>query len=302
MILVGGPWQAPGAEPQGADVTMVSPGLPAALGLGLLRGRAFTAADRPGATRVAAVNETAARAFFGAADPIGQTLRISQAVPAEPPFTVVAVVRDTPTAGVGADVRPQVFLPLAQAVAEIRGVTRSVSVVLRTSVKPASLAGTLRGAVWELDRNLAVSGVETMEGVVAAALRPQRFQALLLAVFAAVAVVLASVGLYGLLAHLVGQTRRDLGVRIAMGASPRRLLGTVLGHGVALAGLGLAAGTVATLAVGPLVAAQLYGVTPHDAASLGATVAVMLAVSLAAAVVPALRAARVDPIDALRAE
>jgi len=302
MILVGGPWQAPDAEPVGADVVMVSSDCLRALGNPVLRGRPFDEQDRPGGARVAAVNETAARHFFGDRDPLGQPLRIRQATPPEQTFEVVAVVRDVPTAGLGTDVRPQVYLPLPQALTEIRGVTRSVSVVLRTAVDPASLGTTLRTAIWELDDQLAISSVETMDQVVASSLSPQRFQAALLVAFSLLALLLAAVGLYGLMAHLVGLRRRELGIRLAMGATPGKLLSSVLGQAMALAGLGVVFGLIGALLGARVMESMVFGVAARDPASLLATAAVLLAAAAAASAIPAWRASRVNPLEVLRGE
>ncbi len=302
LILVGGPWQAPGAEPFGAVVMMVTPAYFETLGNPVLRGRPFTAADRSGAARVAALNETAARALFGEGDPLGKPLSIVQAEPKEPSFEIVGVVRDVPAAGLGTDVQPQVYLPLSQAVTEIRGVTRNVSVALRTTVEPSSLGSALRSAIWALDPNLAVSKVESMGSVVSASLGPQRFQATLLASFAALALVLAAIGLYGLLAHTVGLRRRELGIRLAMGARPAQLHALVLSKGLALTGLGLVVGTVVALGTGRLMEGLVHGIGRFDPASLLATSVVLLATAAVASCVPARRAASVNPTVSLREE
>ena len=302
LILVGGPWQPPNAEPLGVQVMMVTPSYFETLGTRVLHGRRFTEADRPGAARVAAVNETAAKALFGAADPLGKPLSIVQAQPREPAFEIVAVVRDVRTAGLGSAPSPQVYLPLRQALAEIRGVTRNVSVALRTAVEPATLSGPLRSAIWALDPNLAISNVESMDSVVAASLGPQRFQATLLGSFAALALALAAIGLFGLLANVVGLRRREFGIRLALGATPRQIHGLVLRQGLALTGLGAGAGLVAAAGLWRLTQGLLFGAGRPDPVSLASTVAVLLAVAALAASVPARRAAAVDPAVTLREE
>lgn len=302
MILVGGPWQPPGAEPLGADVVMVTPRFFETLGNQVLRGHELGSADRSGTARVALLNETAARALFGERDPLGQPLTIRQAEPREPAFEIVGIVRDIPTFGLGTEVRPQVYLALAQAVSGIRGVTRSVSVALKTGVEPASLAPTLRRAIWELDDQLAVSNLETMDAVVSGSLRPQRFQSALLGTFAALALVLAAVGLYGLLAYLVGLRRREMGVRLAVGARPGQLHALVLGQGLRLAGLGVTIGILGALAAGRLMKGLLFGVGHADPLCLGATAAALLATATLAAYLPARRAATVDPAVTLRGD
>lgn len=301
-ILVGGPWQSPGAEPVGTQVMMVSPDYFATLGTRVIRGRPFAAADRPGAARVAAVNESAARAFFGDREPLGETLSIVQAQPGEPGFEVVAVVADSRSAGPAVEASLQVYLPLALAVTDIRGVTRNVNVALKTAVEPASLAPALRSAIWELDPELAVAQVETMDQVVARVLSPQRFQAVLLGSFAGLALVLAAIGLYGLLSHSVALRRRELGIRLALGATPGGLLELVLREGLGLTAVGLVVGVGAALGTGRLVAGLVPGLGAADPASLAVTAAVLLATAAVAALLPARRAARLDPAAAIREE
>ena len=302
MILVGGPWQPPNQEPVGSDVVMVTPEYFETLGNPVLRGRAFSDGDRSGAQRVAALNETAARALFGERDPLGQPLFMVQAPPRESTFEIVAVIRDVPTFGLGTDVRPQVYVPLAQALTEIRGVTRSVSIAARTEGAPEAMANSLRAAIWELDDHLAVSNLETMETVVSASLRPQRFEALLLGLFAGLALVLAAVGLYGLLAHVVGLRRREFGVRLALGARPEQLWRLVLGQAIVLALLGVGIGSALALAAGRMLAGVIYGVSGTDLPSLAATSAVLVAVAGLAGFLPARRAGAVDPAVTLRAD
>ncbi len=302
LILVGGPWQPPNAEPLGVQVMMVTPDYFETLGTRVLRGRAFAADDRSGTARVAAVNETAAKALFGAADPLAKPLSIVQAQPREPAFEVVAVVRDVRSAGLGSAPSPQVYLPLSQALTDIRGVTRNVSVALRTAVEPTSLSAPLRAAIWSLDPKLAVSSVESMDAVVTASLGPQRFQATLLGSFAALALALAAIGLFGLLAHVVGLRRREFGIRLALGATRGQVHRLVLRQGLTLTGLGLLVGLLAAAAAGRLLQGLLPGAGGADPVTLAATSAVLLAVAALAAYVPARRAASVDPAVTLREE
>lgn len=302
MILVHGSWLKEEGEPLGADVVMASASYLEAIGNPVIRGRGFTERDRSGSARVAALNETAAKAFFGESDPVGEQLMILQSVPNDVGFEVVAVVQDVPTVGLGTDVRPQVYLPLPLAVAEIGGVTRAVSVVLKTSVDPSSLAGALRSTIWDIDDQLAISNVQTMEEVVTSSLRPQRFQAVLLGLFSAIALVLAAVGLYGLLAHIVALRRRELGVRLAMGANPGRLVKLVVGHALRLSVAGAALGIAAAIASSRVIEGLLFGIERSDTASLLVTAVVILCTAVIAAFLPARRAASIDPAVMLREE
>jgi predicted permease len=300
MILVSGPWQPEDAEPVGADVVMVSADYLSTVGNQVVSGRPFSRQDRPGAPRVAALNETAAKALFGEVDPLGAQLSILQAQPPGAEFEVIAVIRDVPTLGVGSDVRPQIYLSLDQAVTGIRGVTRAVSVALKTGQDPGSLAGALRATIWDLDRRLAISNVETMEQVVSATLQPQRFQALLLGLFSALALILAAIGLYGLLAHIVGLRRRELGIRLAMGARPGQLRTLVLSQALGLSAVGVLLGIGGAVAGARLLEGMVYGVELTDATSMLTTVAVILLTAAGAAYVPARRAAAVNPSVILR--
>ena len=223
-----------------------------------------------------------------------------QSEPRDAPIEIVAVVRDVPTVGLGTDVRPQVYVPLAQAVTGIRGVTRAVSVVVRTEAAPERFADTLRREVRALDAELPLARVETMERVVAASLRPQRFQSLLLGSFASLALVLAAVGLYGLLAHVAAQRRREFGVRLAVGAAPWQVVALVLRSGLGLTGAGIVIGVAGALAAGRLLRGLVFGVTTSDPATLAVAAAVILAAATVASAVPARRAAAVDPAVTLR--
>jgi putative ABC transport system permease protein len=301
-ILVGGPWQPPESEPVGTQLMTVSPDYFSTLGTRVVRGRPFTAADRTGAARVAAVNQSAARAFFGEGDALGRTLSIVQAKPSDPGFEVVAVVEDALSRGPAVEASLQVYLPLALAVTDIRGVTRDVNVALKTFIEPAELAGALRTAIWELDPALAVAGIETMESLAVATLGPQRFQTTLLSSYAALALVLAAVGLYGLLAHSVGLRRREMGIRLALGADSRRLLALVLRQGLALTSLGLVAGFIASLASGRLVGRLVQGLGANDPACLAITALVLLATAALASYLPARRASLLDPARTIREE
>ena len=300
MVLVGGAWQPAGAEPVGADVVMVSERFGETLGNPVLRGRGFTPADRAGAQRVAALNETAARTLFGDGEAVGRIVTLVQSEPRDAPIEIVAVVRDVPTVGLGTDVRPQVYVPLAQAVTGIRGLTRAVSVVVRTEAAPERFADTLRREVRALDAELPLARVETMERVVAASLRPQRFQSLLLGSFASLALVLAAVGLYGLLAHVAAQRRREFGVRLAVGAAPWQVVALVLRSGLGLTGAGIVIGVAGALAAGRLLRGLVFGVATSDPATLAVAAAVILAAAAVASAVPARRAAAVDPAVTLR--
>ncbi len=302
MVLLDGPWLGPDEEPVGVDVTMVGAEYFRTLGVPVVRGRRFTAADREGAPRVAALNETLARMLFADEQSLGRQITILQSQPREPAWDVVAVVRDVPTVGLAQEVRPQIFVPMAQAVTQIRGVTRTASLVVKTEVDPTGLAGPVRAKIWEIDGELAVSDLQSMESVLSASLIPQRFITTLLAVFSGLALVLAAVGIYGLMAHVVGLRRREFGIRLALGARPAQLLRLVLGRGLVLAGLGVVIGLAFALAASYVLESLLYGVGNHDPLSFASTAVLLAAAAALACWVPARRAARADPAVTLREE
>jgi len=176
------------------------------------------------------------------------------------------------------------------------------NVVLKTSVDPASLIEPLKRAVKDVDPSVAVSGAETMDGILAETNSAPRFYAMMVAVFAALALLLAAVGIYGVMAYTVAQRRTEIGVRLALGAAERQIFVLILGDSLKLTAVGLALGTAAALAVSRSMASLLFGVGQADPATYGLTALLLVLVGLAASYVPARRAMRTDPMTALRAE
>jgi predicted permease len=265
-----------------------------AFGVPLRRGRAFTAADRRGAPPVAVVSEQLARRHFPGEDPIGR--RVTPLGDDGPEFEIVGVVGDVKHTSLADEARPSLYLPMAQVS------TPRAAVVLRAAGEPEALAGALRRAVAELDPGLAVASVRPMRGVIAAATARPRFSAALLAAFAGCAVLLAVVGVYGVVANGVAQRRGEFGVRMALGARPGDVARHVLGGALGRAAVGVALGLGAAAALTRAMAAQLYATSPLEPAVLaGVSLAVVLVVA-AASWLPARRATRVDPLRALRAD
>jgi putative ABC transport system permease protein len=178
----------------------------------------------------------------------------------------------------------------------------ALSIVVRTSGEPASFAAPVRAIVRDLDREIPMYSVQTMEDRVASSVGQQRFYATLIGIFAAVALVLAAVGLYGVIAYAVSQRTHELGVRVALGATADRISRMVIGEGVALTAAGAAAGVVASLAAGPVLGTLLFGVKARDPLTLATVVAVLVCVAMVASWLPARRAARVDPLVAMRGD
>jgi ABC-type antimicrobial peptide transport system permease subunit len=215
---------------------------------------------------------------------------------------VVGVVGDVRHRGLDAEPRPEIYLPHAQFPAGTGTPLRTLRIVLRTEGDPAQLTGAMRAAVAQLDPDLPVAEVQTMEEALGTWAAERRLTMMLVGGFALLALSLGAVGVYGVMAHLVVQRTREIGIRIALGALPREILGLVLSQGAWLAGLGIAAGLAGALAATRLLASLLFGVGPTDPATFVATAAALAAVAALASLLPALRALRVDPMVTLRSE
>jgi len=271
----------------------VTPGYFETFGIRLIRGRYFDARDTRDAPMVAIINETNARRYWGGQDPIGKTIEMDM-TSYHPRLQVVGIVADSRLNALDQEIYPQVFWPMAQLPAS------GGWIAVRTSADPASLANTVQKAIRDLDPELAVSQGMTMEEVLGESAWRQRLTAVLLGVFAGLAAVLAAAGIYGVFSHSVTRRIKELGVRIALGATRMQILGLVIGSALRLALIGIAIGTIGALAAGRLVAAWLYGIQSHDAAMIGGVCLMLLIVAVFACYVPAHRAACIDPITTLR--
>jgi len=286
----------------------VSPGYFRTMRIPVRAGRDFTEADlAPGAAVI--VNEAFARAFWPGLDPIGRQVTLHKAVQGRPDFgeplpgTVVGVVGDVHHFGLDTPAEAQVYVPFT------RNVWGHMSLVVRTAVPPAGFLQTLNRAVRQVDAEIPMtltgsSGSTPAAGTVdiAGGLASRRFDVWLLGSFAAAALLLAAIGIYGLLAYAVGQRRRELGIRLALGASRGDVMSQVVGDGIRLAAAGIVVGVLIALAVTRLLTALLYGVGASDPMTFVGVVALLALVSLVASYLPARRAARVDPMVALRYE
>ena len=270
----------------------VSPGAFQTLGIVLQKGRDFADTE---AGPVVIVGESVARHFWPGQDPLGKRLRFGRAQDKSPWRTVVGVVRDARYREWDA-LRPDLYAPISQE-AQFR-----TDLLLKTSVPPLTLAPALRRAVLEVDSDQPLAEVGTLSAAVEGALARPRFNALLLAVFAGVSLLLAAIGVYGVMAWSVAQRTRELGVRMALGATPSRLLRQVLVSGLSLALVGCALGLAAAVGAGRLLRSQLFEVSAADPKTLLVTAAALALTALVASLVPALRATRVDPAESLRAE
>jgi predicted permease len=275
------------------SVRRVSPGYFPTVGLPLVRGRLFDDRDGTRSRPAALLNEAAARRFFAQREPIGERIRMWGAE-----RTVVGIVADERTHGLGAPAPISLYLPLAQA----PSFGGQEVLLARTAADPADLAPAVRRSVREIDPSLALAGVEPLETTVERSLRQRRFTLLLLSTFAAVAMSLAAVGLYGVLSYAVARRTREIGIRMALGASPRMVRRLVLRRGLTLGLLGLVAGVPAAFAFSLLLRNLLFGVAPSDPGIYLSVSGLLLAVALVAAGLPARRATRIDPNTALHSE
>jgi putative ABC transport system permease protein len=276
----------------------VSPGFFETLGIPLLAGRGIDARDTTDSPMVVIVNERAAKALWPDRDAIGQELYWGMDSPSlENPYCkVVGVVGNVRHLAGEADDGLELYYPYTQ-----YPIT-NVFYLIRTRGDPLELAGTVREAVHSVDRNAAIVYVKTMEQLIDESLWQRRLWSVLLNGFGVVALVLVAVGLYGLLAYLVAQRTREIGVRMALGAEPGGILTEVLGQGARLLGLGVALGLAGALGLRRLLASLLFGVSAADPASLAGATLVLALVALLACYLPARRAARLDPVRALREE
>src|SRR5882757_4257406 len=280
-----------------AEIIRVSPEYFRLIQTPLVGGRFFTEGDEDGKLPVAVIDEATARRYWPDRDPVGRRLRIGGRFArknSSPRCTVVGVVKNIKHDGLDVDGVPHVYVPLNQFVG------RSLSVALRTSLPASTLEAQIRGAIQSVDPTLPVFGVTSMDEVLDASLASRRFSANLVAGFAAMALLLASIGIYGLLAYMVGQRSREIGLRLALGAQRADVLRLVLRKGVVLAALGIVAGLIFSASTASLMASLLYGVRPHDPAVFLMVPLLLLVVAIAASYIPAWRATKVDPIVALR--
>jgi len=283
-----------GEEPA-TDVLCVLPGYFAAMNIPIERGRVFTAADRKGAPLTVVINQTLARQFFANEDAVGKRLFIQWGHTDET-YEVVGIVADVHQRSLDRGANAEVFISTLQEP------TTPVYLVARTHGDPKQLANAIRAKIHSLDRDLPISDVKTMDEYVSSAVAAPRFNSILLGGFAALALVLAAVGIFGVISYSVAQRTQEIGIRRALGADNSRVMRLVLAQGMGLTGIGIAVGLAGAFGVTRLLASLLFGVTPTDGFTFAGVAAVLSAVALIACYLPARRASKVDPMIALRHE
>jgi putative ABC transport system permease protein len=297
---------ADGAQPT-TSLTWVHGPYFETLGITLERGRFFVPDEYVHERRVVIVNETLAALVWPGQDPVGKRLKWGGAVSAAPWLTVVGVIGNVAEGPIGNAPTVHAYEPFRQLPDFfLDGATnqfgRDLKAVLLADGEPRALAALVRQEISKLDRELAIESMEPMDAHVDDVVAPQRVSTLLVGAFAAIALLLASVGLYGLLAYTIAQRRREIGVRIALGADRRGVIGMVVGQGARLVAIGLVGGLIASLGLTRLVASLVYQTNPYDFVTFTIVPAVLAVAAFIACAFPAWRAARVDPMTALRAE
>ena len=298
FTIEGDPPPRPGEEP-GMQTRVVTPDFFKSMGVPLLRGRGFTAADNAAAPQVVLLSEAAVTRYFPSTNPIGRRITLGWGRGPGRPRNggeVVGIVGSVKQFGLDEAEQPEIYIPHAQT--PMAGMT----FVVHTAVEPTTLADAVRREVRALDPSLPVTALEPLETVVARSISQPRFYMLVLGIFAAVALVLASIGIFGVVSYAVSQRTREMGIRIALGASRERVLGMVLGNAMRVAVIGVVVGLISAIILSRTLASLLFDLSPTDPITYAAVGVGLSLVALLASYLPAWRATRVDPVVALRAE
>lgn len=275
------------------NTSSVSPGYFPTLDIALMKGRDFSDRDKSDAPKVAIINDQLARIYFSAEDPIGKRISFDDR---QSWISIVGVVGDVKRLGLDSNAQPEVYFPFPQAP------TSSMSLVVRTTTQPLSLAGAVKNQIQLIDRDLPIDDAQTMEQLLTESNSGRRFNMLLLIVFAGVALILAMVGIYGVMSYTVAQRTHEIGIRVAVGAQSRDVFRMVIGQGMMLAMIGIAFGLVGAFALTRLMTTMLFGVEPTDTTTFIGIAVLLTVVALVACYIPGRRATKVSPLVALRYE
>jgi predicted permease len=288
----------------GAIYRVCRPGYFQTMGIPLIRGRDFTDQDKLNAPGVVVINEQLARDQWPGEDPVGRRITFEDTGTNAMWFTIVGVVKNVKQGNWSEDVHNEIYLPFQHSpfLSDPAGQFSSMTLVVRTSTNPLGVLNAARNAVWSLNGNVPVSSVTTLEQVVSDAVWQPRFNLMLITLFAVLALTLACVGIYGVMAYTVTQRTQEIGIRMALGAGNGDVLKLVLGHGIKLALLGAALGLTGAFGLTRLMTSLLYQVKPGDPVTFVCVPALLLLVTLFACWLPARRAAKTDPLVALRRE
>ncbi len=299
VIIEGQPPVTPGEEPElwsrsiGGDYFRL-------MGIPVLKGRSFTAQDRDGATLVGVINKSMAQEYFQNRNPIGARIRWARGEPQW--MTIVGVVGDVKHFGLDQPEQPAVYTPYAQSMQPWK---RWMSLVVRSSsdtLQSTSLAATVKQQVWAIDRQIPLTKVRSMTEVMVSSVAHQRFNMMLLGIFASIALLLSAIGVYGVISYSVTQRTHEIGIRIALGAQGRDVLKMIVGQGMRLILIGVLLGLVSAFALTRVMSSLLYGVSATDPLTFASVSALLSIIALLACYIPARRATKVDPMIALRYE
>jgi len=289
------PEPAPDTIPS-ANYRVISPQYFRTLEIPLIRGRVFTEQDVAGAPRVVIINEALARRYCPNEDPIGKQIKLGRYIQANPLHTIVGIVGNIKHRGLDSEYVPEFYYPYAQTP------ERFSAIVVRSQGDPLSLTTAVRNAVMEVDKEQPLTRIRTMEMAISDSVTQRRLNMILLGIFGVLALALAAVGIYGVMAYTVTQQTREIGIRMALGARRRDVLKSVAGQGMLLAASGVGIGLAGAFLVTRLMETLLFDVKPTDPATFGGIALLLLAVAFFACCIPARRATKVDPVVALRSE
>jgi putative ABC transport system permease protein len=296
-FMVSGAAPLPRGDHPSASILIVNPDYFQAMKIPLLQGRGFTRADTKDSPLAVIINEAFVRKHFSGRNPIGQRVMIDRGEGDAPPCEVVGVVGNSRHESLAAPAGAEMYVPFAQEP------TRTLDIVLRVaSINLIGLDAEVKRAVHQVDKNLFVPQLEPVTNFLSTQLAQPRFNMVLLAVFAGVAMVLAAIGIYGVIAYSVTQRTREIGIRMALGAQRRQMLSMVLRQSLALVAIGITIGFLVALGATRVMATLLYGVAPNDVSIYAAVIALLSASAFLASYIPARRAMKVDPMIALRYE